>query len=220
MKDFADIPNSSGAFPDVIAQDCSGPGETEGTALIADTMSDYFGFIQALLNDVGDIPSDSTEVDGVSQILDAIKLVPVEYMIPTCSCQPICLSNVVDWELFTQWKMRSMIDSGYLVIPLKLIPDVEIDLSVSVSVVPGAARSSTNRVGVELSYHEYGNNVDSVITSRIYDDGTTDLQDIVITADNLTPLVNREYYATLKAGNDGSTNQDYFRGAKVVISKP
>lgn len=219
MKDFADISNSVGIFPDVAAQDCSGPGETDGTAIIADTMSDYMGFIQAILDEVGDTPNDSADVHDASQILDDLKLLPAEYMIPTCDCIPICISNIVDWELFGQWKMRSMVNSGYLVIPLRLIPGVEIDLSLSVSIVPGAARSSTNRTGVQLSYHEHGSNTETIITSRVYDDGTVNLQNIVIGATSLTPLTNREYYATLKAGNDGATNQDYFRGAILTVSK-
>lgn len=73
MKDFADIPNSSGSFPDVTAVDCSGPGETDGTAIIADTMTDDFGWKQALLDDINETPNDSAETASASQILDAIK---------------------------------------------------------------------------------------------------------------------------------------------------
>lgn len=73
MKDFADIPNSSGSFPDVTAVDCSGPGETDGTAIIADTMTDYFGAVQELLTIANITPDDSAEAVGASQIVEALR---------------------------------------------------------------------------------------------------------------------------------------------------
>jgi hypothetical protein len=77
MKDFADFDNTTGAFPDVLAQDATGSGTTDGTPYKADLTNDIWGFFQALLNDAGDTPSGDCEEDGASQLLDALKTVTV-----------------------------------------------------------------------------------------------------------------------------------------------
>lgn len=75
MRDFSTLANTTGSFPDVVAEDCSGVGATDGTPYLAQIIDDgWFGWMQALLNSVGDSPNGSIESDsGTSQILNAIK---------------------------------------------------------------------------------------------------------------------------------------------------
>lgn len=73
MQDFYAIPNTTGTFPDVAAQNASGPGVTDGTAITKQFVDEIFGFFQALLSDYGVSPSGSAEVHDSSQLLDAVK---------------------------------------------------------------------------------------------------------------------------------------------------
>lgn len=220
MKDFADIPNSSGTFPSVIAQDCSGPGETDGTALIAETMTDYMGFIQALLSDVGATPDDSVEVYTASQILNALKLIPGEQVIPICSGLPE--SNVgatpeQAWEfnLSSSTPWLSTQNNGKLYFPINIPLNVEINLQVEVQVVPGAARSGADRVS--LGIYSYQLNSLTLIGSVDYDNGGTTLDTLIDTVSGLTPTIDtRCYMAIIKAGNDGATNQDKVAAVKII----
>lgn len=211
MKDFADIPNSSGTFPDVIAQDCSGPGETDGTALIADTMTDYFGAIQALLSEVGDTPNDSAETDTASQILNALKLLPADY---SGFFEAYSLDG--NWVLsYFVWSCNTTKDDLY--IPIKLPVGVEVDVTVTIKIDPGAAETGTDRINAVWGYKE-GSGSEQQIGSIVYDDGTASLQDLVISLSAYTPTAARHYFVKLQSANN--TNYDYMYSFRVQKSIP
>lgn len=76
MQDFATVPGTSGAYPDVVAQDETVPGTSDdGTKLVAQWVSEFFGFAQAVIN--GSFPGgpDGTiDCDATgSQLLEAIR---------------------------------------------------------------------------------------------------------------------------------------------------
>lgn len=73
MKDFADIAQTVGTFPDVSAQNDTSPGAKDGTPLVAQWVSDLFGFFQAILDYASDTPDGNAEVHDASQLLDSIK---------------------------------------------------------------------------------------------------------------------------------------------------
>lgn len=210
MKDFADIPNSSGSFPDVIAQDCSGAGETDGTAIIADTISDYFGFIQALLSEVGDTPSGSAELDTASQLLNAIKLLPVDY---SAFFEAYSLDG--NWVL-SYFVWGSNVANADLYIPIKL-PDIEIDVTVTLKIDPGAVETGADRMNAIFGYKEAGGTAQT-IGSAVYDNGTASAQDLVITLSSYTPVMTRHYFVKLESANN--TNYDYLYSWRVQKSIP
>lgn len=73
MKDFATIPNTSGAYPNVVSINCSGPSTTDGTPYIKAYIDNGFGFKQAIMNHAGLTPNGVAEADGASQLLTAIQ---------------------------------------------------------------------------------------------------------------------------------------------------
>lgn len=75
MKDYANIPNTSGAFPDVVSQNATGPGETDGTPYLKDVVDDLWGARQDLMSEAGLSPNGVSEAAGSSQSLQALKTV-------------------------------------------------------------------------------------------------------------------------------------------------
>jgi len=217
MRDFADVPNSSGSYPSVTAVDCSGPGEVDGTADIADTLTDDWGWKQALLSEVSDTPNDSAESTTLSQIVDAIKMLPATY------CISLLQGVSSEWDYLlnsgtpdTYWESNT--NYGILCFPIQL-PDVAMDVDITVRVQPGIARSSTNRMYVALLYQDT-DEVLNPISSSVYDDSTANEQDIVFSLSSYTPAANRSYMIWVRAGNDGASNQDRVYTVKVEKSKP
>lgn len=74
MFDFATLANIIGTFPSVTAKNASGSGSTDGTPLVAQWLSDYFGAMQAIMNRAGLTPNGVAESYTASQILSALKL--------------------------------------------------------------------------------------------------------------------------------------------------
>jgi hypothetical protein len=60
-----------GTFPDFAAKNASGPTATDGFPYTADSVNDWIGFTQALLNRAGLTPNGNAEVDGASQLIEA-----------------------------------------------------------------------------------------------------------------------------------------------------
>jgi hypothetical protein len=74
MKDFAIVTNSSGAWPNVTAQNETIPGAKDGTALQESWLTDLWGFVQAVMFGANNTtPSGGAETSTVSQILQAIR---------------------------------------------------------------------------------------------------------------------------------------------------
>jgi len=73
MKDFADISNTTGSFPDVVANNDTVPGDKTGTPLLKQWVDEMFGFYQALLDNASLTPSGSAELHDSSQLLTALQ---------------------------------------------------------------------------------------------------------------------------------------------------
>ena len=216
MKDFADIDNSSGAFPDVVAVDCSGPGETDGFALVADYFTDIMGAFQALLNEISETPSGSAESgSGTSQILNAIKMLPTTHAVSLLSGKPRGAEWVYTFNGTPDHYWLGSTNNGVLLFPIKL-PAVAMDISITITVTPGAVRAGANRMWAQLLYQD----TDEVLTpigSAVYDDGTANEQDIVYTVSGYTPTESRDYILFVAAGNTAGAANDLL--LKVVVEK-
>ena len=73
MIDYSTIANTVGTFPDVVAQNASGPGSTDGTPYLKSVIDDLWGARQALLDAAGMTPTGVTESATVSQQKEAIQ---------------------------------------------------------------------------------------------------------------------------------------------------
>ena len=75
MKDYAAVfTNFSGAYPDTLAINASGPSATDGTEFIADMVNDsMWGVWQMILNRAGLSPNGVLESDSASQIKEALQ---------------------------------------------------------------------------------------------------------------------------------------------------
>jgi hypothetical protein len=71
MKDYATIPNTSGAFPNVVSVDASSPGAVDGTPFFTQFIDDLWGARQHLLNRAGVTPSGATEQKNSSDAYEA-----------------------------------------------------------------------------------------------------------------------------------------------------
>ena len=81
MKDPA-VANTTGAFPNVLFQDISAPGDGLGTPAIASWVQDLIGWPQALLDHVGETPDGVSETGASSQLLTALTQLGAVY--PGC----------------------------------------------------------------------------------------------------------------------------------------
>jgi hypothetical protein len=73
MKDYATISNTVGTFPNVVSQNASGLGATDGTPYIAQVIDDLWGFSQAIMQHAGLTPDGVTESASASQRLTALQ---------------------------------------------------------------------------------------------------------------------------------------------------
>ena len=75
MQDYAAaFTNFSGAYPDILAINASGPSATDGTEFIANMINDsMWGVMQMILNRAGLSPNGVLESDSASQIRDALQ---------------------------------------------------------------------------------------------------------------------------------------------------
>jgi len=76
MQDYAvAFTNFSGAFPDILAINASGPSATDGTEFVSNMINDsMWGVMQMILNRAGLSPDGVLESDANSQIRDALNL--------------------------------------------------------------------------------------------------------------------------------------------------
>jgi hypothetical protein len=61
-----------GTFPNFAAKNASGPTATDGFPYTADSVNDWIGFTQDLLNRAGLTPNGQAEADGGSQLINAL----------------------------------------------------------------------------------------------------------------------------------------------------
>jgi hypothetical protein len=211
MKDFDDIPNAVGVFPDVTAIDCSGPGEVDGTSIIADTMTDQFGWVQALLSEVGDTPSGSAETATVSQILNAIKLLPAVYSLPFT---PLLIGTGWVFPGGNPWSLSSNANYGIFFGGI-LLPNVPLDLTIEVRITPGAARAGANRPSAQLFYTTTASDIPQSEIGPIYTDTGSSIQTITLSK-NFTPVDSNSYVLKVTAGNDALSNIDIVHYVKIT----
>jgi hypothetical protein len=62
----------TGVFPNFAAKNASGPTATDGFPFTADSVNDWIGFHQALLNRAGLTPNGQAEANGASQLIQAL----------------------------------------------------------------------------------------------------------------------------------------------------
>jgi hypothetical protein len=72
MKDYSTQPYTTGSFPNVTAQNTSGPGELDGSPFNKQFIDDLWGARQALLDAAGLTPNAQDETATNSQFLEAI----------------------------------------------------------------------------------------------------------------------------------------------------
>jgi hypothetical protein len=75
MKAYSTIPNTTGAFPNTVADNASGPGETDGTPYIKQVIDDLWGARQDLMTEAKLTPDGNQEAVGTSQFLAALTIV-------------------------------------------------------------------------------------------------------------------------------------------------
>jgi len=73
MLDYSTVPNTAGAFPNVVALNATGPGATDGTPFIKQMIDDLWGARQALMDAAGLSPNAVQEAAGASQNLEALR---------------------------------------------------------------------------------------------------------------------------------------------------
>lgn len=74
--DFSTVPNTSGAFPLVLAVNSTTPTTLDGTPLTAEWLKDFYGFHQAIMDHAGYVAaSGSNETVGASEVLTSIQRV-------------------------------------------------------------------------------------------------------------------------------------------------
>lgn len=95
MKNYADIPNTSGAFPAVVSLNATGPGETDGTPITKTVVDDLWGARQAIMAAAGLTPDDVQETVSASQFLEALRII--------IASDPLWCSN---------WKVRTPVGSS------------------------------------------------------------------------------------------------------------
>jgi hypothetical protein len=77
MIDYATVANTSGAYPDVVSVNCTGPSTTDGTPYLKSVIDDLWGARQAIMNHAGLTPNAVSEADGASQFLTAIQNITI-----------------------------------------------------------------------------------------------------------------------------------------------
>jgi len=216
MKDFADVPNSSGTFPDVVAVDCSGPGETDGTAIIADTLTDDWGWKQALLDNQGMTPDDAAETASASQILQALILLNLQKPISIVHAMPdiAIVGRLPSWiHLWSDGDAASswiaMVNSTVITIPVDPPRGISVATDYTLGINPGAIRAGANRMNVGL-YEISSNGTGSQIGSTEYDTGAAGAQNLVLSVVATVYDQTKAYVLKLKAGNTAGADNDVF----------
>ncbi|MBA3841089.1 MAG: hypothetical protein H0X39_00440 [Actinobacteria bacterium] len=91
-----------------------------------------------------------------------------------------------------------------------------------VRVIPGAARTGTNRITLQLVKRQVfatGTDWAPVGASGVFDDGTTSEQTIALTAiGEVVDLTQWSYALRVIGGNDANTNLDLFNGGSVTLA--
>lgn len=72
MKDWGDLDNVTGVYPNAVPNDVSAPGAGDGTKVEAAWVTDHWGFLQAILDYVGEDADDTDEENDDSQLQRAL----------------------------------------------------------------------------------------------------------------------------------------------------
>jgi hypothetical protein len=223
------LANITGSFPNIAAQNCTGPGETDGTEIVADLVQDtQLGWIQALMNAAGLSPNGVGESSSASQILDAIKMLAYDNgnINMARGIEIITSGSGRSWcsgygGLFPIW--TSLENYGILYFPINVPKNLTIDATVNIKVKPGAARTSIYRMAVE-----FGNMITNITIPSTYwtsgggpvtDDGTSNYQNIAVPISSYYTSDSADHFVKITSGNDGSTNKDTVLDLSFVWNK-
>jgi len=213
MFDFSDyLENITGTFPDVEAIDCSGPYETDGTELIAVNLFNdcMFGWIQALMTDAGLTPNGVAETSSASQIVDAMRTLNAKTIVP--------LTEFVftdDYWKYESGYLLSNHNTGFARCGFDLPTNMRVDLTITVNVDPGAARTGNDRMMFDLVGILYdGTTEDIGWASSVFDDGSSNKQDVVLQINGLNTNSYTDYELYIWSGSTGASDLDKVYGVK------
>jgi hypothetical protein len=206
MKDFATyLTNITGAFPNIVPQDCSGPGETDGTEVLADLLNDgIFGWIQALMSLNSTTPDGTAESSTASQIIYCIlkllmgKTIPMEWAQFDADSWNV---SIYDQSITTKANSQALsfpIDS-----PLIIASPVNPSMLVGIIVYPGAARTGANRMRMDVI--ESGTSEVKTVVGSVYDNGTANEQTLSVT---YTHDFTKRYKIEIYSGNTSKSYPD------------
>lgn len=203
------IDTSDPAYPHGKARNVTTPGDGTGTPFEERWVNDLYGFQQALLAEVGAVPSGNPDEVGASQYLDAVRLVGGshrfdangEVELVDADGNPVTLSGIVyvganglmiDGPTTEVIKSRGGVTlaAGSKLSWWDLTPRLSRSwtlVRVRVLVEPGGARGAGNRMAAVLQHDSYGVSfskpisVTQTVDASANDDGTADLQWVTLT---------------------------------------
>jgi hypothetical protein len=216
MKDYALIDNTTGAFPNVEAQNATGPGTTDGTPIIKEVVDDLWGARQALMIEAGLTPNGVTEASGASQFLDALDAVIAARLktfrqTEETSVEIVRPSDAFfepdEWEQF--WSASEGLvllggSSGYkIVFPIDTTAITVINAA-QILVSKDAARTGDNRMSIGLYYTNPGGSIPAtpvLVGSLVWDNGSAGYEVMTITpALTLSKGDSNQYMWIVKSG--------------------
>lgn len=224
-------------YPRGKAQNIGVPGDGTGTPWEKDLVNDLLGFQQDLLDRAGDTPSGTPDKVGASQYANAIQTMidapivnpsglTVRRRLSLADGSPANAAGIPKWErvLSTTWVWRSRSSPSQ---PLffgvnSYVADVTDDVAttvplrgvildeVTVQMQPGAARTGTNRMLVELVQMKIvaGAHSESVIASAYGVASSTSFDTLSQTGIGHTFDPTADYEIRITSGNDADVNQD------------
>lgn len=131
-------------------------------------------------------------------------------------------SGVPGWyNAATSFAWSSRVNAATMIFDItKYLPRGAVLTAISVIVNPGAARTGTDRMSVQIWKHT-GALSGSQIGSTTYDDTTTNQQ--TITLSSLAETITSSHHSTaifVSAGNDGASNQDAVLDITITFDDP
>lgn len=198
-----------------------------GTPLEAAWLNDLWGFQQALLGAAGVVPSGTPDKVGASDYLAALNALIAQRVTGTrvISAAAHLVRRDFDpplWSIDNSYKvlLKGASFGYYVDVSSFLSPGVRIT-GVGAKVQPGAARTESERMYVELVRRDAGNTLQLVSTfgNRGFDDGTTTLQSIsVISVSHVVDLAGWSYFVRVTSGGDADTANDTLLSASITLA--
>lgn len=154
--------------------------------------------------------------DGASLYDNAQRSFPLSHM----NFRPDAAAGALDWNPDAS-KWVSAQNNAQLFLPLEAhMPLAGHWDTFRVLVTPGAARTGTNKVSVSLWKQDVADGAVTQVGSTVYDDGTTNQQEIVLSNSSVFDLSANDFawYLMVKAGNTGSASPDSVYMARITLT--